>query len=147
MSELLAAYPVVIQLPVLWGDMDAYRHVNNTVYFRYFECARIAYFERINLYDLRDATGVGPILGSVQCRFRLPLTYPDTISVGARVTETKDDRFEVEHCVVSHRHQKLAAQRSGVVMAYDYKAQKKAVWPVEVNSRIWQLQEQDKANG
>lgn len=147
MHELLSAYPVIIELPVLWGDMDAYSHVNNTVYFRYFESARIAYFERIKLYELRDATGIGPILGSVQCRFRLPLTYPDTISVGARVIEVAADRFTVEHSIVSQHHQKIAAQGSGVVVAYDYRIQKKAVWPAEVNPRIQLLEEQGGAGG
>ena len=147
MQELLAEYQVIIELPVLWGDMDAYSHVNNTVYFRYFESARIAYFERIQLYELRDATGIGPILGSVQCRFRLPLTYPDTISVGSRVTEIQDDRFEIEHAVVSHRHQKIAAQGAGIVVAYDYRAQKKAVWPDEVTLHIRQLEGQGRDRG
>ena len=147
MTQLLTDYPVIIELPVLWGDMDAYSHVNNTVYFRYFESARIAYFERINLYEIRDATGIGPILGSTHCRFRLPLTYPDTISVGSRVSETKADRFEMEHCIVSHRHQKIAAQGAGMVVAYDYRTQKKAVWPTAVNLRIQQLEEQGSARG
>ena len=37
----LENYPVVIEIPVAWGDMDAFQHVNNVAYFRYFESARI----------------------------------------------------------------------------------------------------------
>ena len=44
MNSPVADYPVVIETPVAWGEMDAYGHVNNIVYFRYFESARIAYF-------------------------------------------------------------------------------------------------------
>src|SRR5262249_44770182 len=44
---LLAALPVIVELPVVWGEMDAYRHVNNAVYFRYFESARLEYFRRL----------------------------------------------------------------------------------------------------
>ena len=47
MSEVLQGYPVTVEIPVAWGDMDAYGHVNNTMYFRYFETARIAYFYRL----------------------------------------------------------------------------------------------------
>jgi acyl-CoA thioester hydrolase len=36
MRELLAGYPVILDIPVAWGEMDALRHVNNIVYFRYF---------------------------------------------------------------------------------------------------------------
>ncbi len=46
-DALLPSYPVVVEWDVAWGDMDAYGHVNNVVYFRYFEQARIAYLERI----------------------------------------------------------------------------------------------------
>ena len=50
MHELLALYPVTLALRVAWGDMDAFQHVNNTVYFRYFESARIAYREWFGVY-------------------------------------------------------------------------------------------------
>ena len=65
MHEKLRGYPVVIEIPVFWGDMDAMRHVNNTVYLRYFESARIALFERLGYLDVMEQTGVGPILGSI----------------------------------------------------------------------------------
>jgi hypothetical protein len=46
-DTLLAAFPVVVELPVAWGDMDSYRHVSNVVYFRYLENARLEYFRRL----------------------------------------------------------------------------------------------------
>ncbi|MCB0148997.1 MAG: acyl-CoA thioesterase, partial [Caldilineaceae bacterium] len=52
MHDLLAGYPVVIEIPVAWGEMDAFQHVNNIVYFRYFESGRIAYFERAGMMNL-----------------------------------------------------------------------------------------------
>ncbi len=47
MQEILKHYSVIIETPVAWGEMDAFQHVNNIVYFRYFESVRIAYFEKI----------------------------------------------------------------------------------------------------
>ncbi len=140
MEELLAGYPVVIQLPVAWGDMDAMQHVNNTVYFRYFESGRIAYFERLELMAQMKETGVGPILGSASCRFKFPLTYPDTISVGVRVTEMGQDRFTMAFRVVSHRHQRVAAEGDGLIVVYDYRAGRKAPIPQEVRARIQALE-------
>ena len=49
----LPDYPVVIQQTVAWGDMDAYRHVNNVVYFRYLENARLEYLERLGVLSTR----------------------------------------------------------------------------------------------
>ena len=40
--------PVSVQIPVAWGDMDAFGHVNNTVYLRWFETARIAFFRAVD---------------------------------------------------------------------------------------------------
>jgi acyl-CoA thioesterase FadM len=52
MENLMEGYPVVIEVPVAWGEMDAFGHLNNIVYFRYFESARIAYFHKIGLIDM-----------------------------------------------------------------------------------------------
>ena len=86
MEELLKGYPVVIVTPVAWGEMDSLQHVNNIIYFRYFESARMAYFNQLDIWSYMNETGIGPILASTECRFRIPLTYPDTVSIGTRVT-------------------------------------------------------------
>jgi acyl-CoA thioester hydrolase len=50
MKELISTYPVVIEIPIAWGDMDAFQHVNNKVYFKHFESARILYFENWGIH-------------------------------------------------------------------------------------------------
>lgn len=140
-QQLLEAYPIVIETPVAWGEMDSLQHVNNIVYFRYFESARMAYFERIGFWTYMDETGVGPILASTNCKFRLPLTYPDTVSVGARVSDIGDDRFLMHYAAVSHRHAKLAAEGDGLIVSYDYRALTKAPLPEEIRRRIRDLEQ------
>src|SRR5262245_29871391 len=138
--DLLDQYPVIIKTQVAWGEMDAFQHVNNIVYFRYFESARIAYFERINFADQETNGGIGPILAHTQCRFRRALTYPDTISIGARVTEIKEDRFMMALGVFSHRLQKIAAEGTAEIVAFDYRQNKKALLPAEVVEKIAALE-------
>ena len=75
----VAEYPAVLRLPVQWGDQDAYRHVNNVVYFRWFESARIVYLEKIGLKEMYHAQGIGPILAAIACNYRRQLNYPDTV--------------------------------------------------------------------
>jgi acyl-CoA thioester hydrolase len=139
MEDLLAEYPVIVECPVIWGDMDAYQHVNNTVYFRYFETVRIAFFDRIKFEEAKDETGIGPILASTQCRFRLPLTYPDTVSIGARVIDVLEDRLTMLYRVVSHKHKKIAAEGDGLLMAYDYQSMCKASFPALIRERILKI--------
>jgi len=143
MKNLTEGYPVVIEIPVAWGEMDAFQHVNNIAYFRYFESARIAYFEKLNLLDLMNRTGIGPILASTSCKFRIPLKYPDKVLSGVRVTSIKEDRFIMNYIVVSTKHKKIAAEGDGVIVAFNYRENMKTLMPEELRQRILDI-EKDK---
>ena len=139
-NKLLADFPVVIETPVAWGEMDAFQHVNNIVYFRYFESGRIAYFEKIAYMEYMEKEGLGPILAHTDCRYRAPLTYPDKISIGGSVIEMKDDRFTMELRVVSHKLQKVAAEGTALLVSYDYRNLKKAPLPEVIRRNIEKLE-------
>jgi acyl-CoA thioester hydrolase len=139
-ESLLAGFPVVVELPVAWGDMDSYRHVNNVVYFRYLENARLEYFRRLDWFEYERQTRVGPILAATQARFRKPLTYPDTIWVTARVVSIESDRFHLEHRVVSRRLGAVAAEGKGTVVTFDHGAGHKVALPEELRRRIEALE-------
>lgn len=136
----LEGYPVIIEIPVAWGEMDSYGHVNNIIYFRHFESARIAYFTQIGFPKHKEETGIGPILASTNCRFRAALTYPDTVSVGARVLDISSDRFTMDFCTISHKLGKVAAEGQGVIVSYDYRAGSKVLLPQEIRARIEALE-------
>lgn len=136
MTALLDNYPVVIEIPVAWGEMDAFQHVNNMVYFRYFESARIAYFKAVGYTRLMKASGVGPILAETRCRYRFPLTFPDTVQVGAGVSEIGTDRFRMIYAIVSRTHKKLAAEGDGLIVSYDYAGREKTPLPSSLVERI-----------
>lgn len=71
----LAEYPVIYEQKVAWGDMDAFGHVNNAVYYRYIESARICYFEELNIFQQDIYT----VVASSQCQYLRPLFYPDQL--------------------------------------------------------------------
>jgi acyl-CoA thioester hydrolase len=139
-ESLLAGFPVVIEQAVAWGEMDSYRHVNNVVYFRYFENARLEYFRRLDWFQFERDTGVGPILAATQARFRRPLTYPDTVSVATRIATLAEDRFTMEVVVVSHRLAAVAAEGQGTVVTFDYATGQKVPIPEELRCRITALE-------
>ncbi len=141
MVKTLEKYPVVIEQPIVWGEMDAFLHVNNVVYFRYFETARIAYFEKLDVLDYMNRTGVGPILASTACRFRIPLSYPDKIFIGAKVTGIEEDRFAMHYVVESEKHGKTAAEGDGLIVVFNYRENKKAVIPDELRWKIVALEQ------
>ena len=68
-----------MQMPLRWGDMDAMGHVNNTVYFRYFEQARVEWFHSFGCEFGSD--GEGPVIVNAHCSFMRQLKYPADIEV------------------------------------------------------------------
>ncbi len=139
-DALLKDFPVVVELPVFWGDMDYFRHVNNIVFFRYFESARIEYLQRIGFRQEAEADGAGPILQSTQARFRRPLTWPDTVRVGARTVDVGDDRFTQEYRLVSLAQGEVAAEGGGVLVSFDYAASRKVPLPPRIREAIRALE-------
>lgn len=75
-------------IPIRWGDMDAMGHVNNTVYFRYMEQARIAWYDKLGLRPGDGLPeGAGPVIVNAHCSFLKPLTYPGDVEVKVYVGE------------------------------------------------------------
>lgn len=133
-------YPVIIELPVQWGEMDAFNHVNNVTYFRYFESARIAYFEQAGLMERMKAEGVGPILASTECQYRRPVTYPDTLKIGARISEIQPFGFVQQYAIYSTAQDAIATQGSGRIVLLDYRTQKKVEPDEALVSTLKQLE-------
>ena len=69
----------VTTIPMRWGDMDAYGHVNNTVYFRFMEQARVEWCEEVGV-EVRPG-GLGPVIINASCTFLIPMTYPGMVEV------------------------------------------------------------------
>lgn len=136
----LAGYPVVVEIPVLWGHMDAFQHVNNTVYFRFFESARIAYGDRIEMYKFLTELGIGPILAATSCSFLKPLRYPDTVKVGCKTARLTEVEMEQEYLVYSDRLKKPAAAGTAKIVAYDYNQLKKSRFPKPLIDNILRLE-------
>jgi acyl-CoA thioester hydrolase len=85
-------------------------------------------------------TGIGPILANTQCKFKIPLTYPDRVSVGAKVDLIENDRFLMKYLVVSHKHKNIAALGEGMLVSFNYHENKKAPIPDEIRARITDLE-------
>jgi acyl-CoA thioester hydrolase len=136
----LAPFPVVVEVDVAWGEMDSYAHVNNAVYFRYFENARIAYLDRVGWIESKVSAGLGPILHSTSARFRKPVTYPDHLYTGARVIDIQPDRVKFEYRIVSAKLNAIACEGEAIIVSYDYRVQSKCPIPNAVRTAIEELE-------
>ncbi len=139
MADELKDYPVVVTIPVAWGEMDALGHVNNAMYFRYFETARMIYLERAGLLEIMKEILIGPILARTSCTFRVPIYYPDTLEVGTRVKTIGNTHFNMEYLVVSKKHG-VSAYGDGVIVTFDYSKNTKAPVPDPIMRAIEKLE-------
>jgi acyl-CoA thioester hydrolase len=139
-NELLADYAAVIVLPVIWGDMDAFQHVNNTIYLRWFESARIAFMEKAGLRQVLTEMNLGPILASVTCNFRKQIRYPDTVHIGAKVSGFGRTSLTIDHAVVSEALGQVAADGKSIVVIFDYQSQRPVRIPQQMLDAFDRLQ-------
>ena len=132
-------WPVTIELPVQWGDEDSFGHVNNVIYLRWFESARIAYFERAGV--LSQMPEVGPIQARQEIDYRLPLHYPDRLLVSATVTKLGNTSFTMGLRLRSHAHERaIAAEGLAVIVMMDYRNHRKVPIGAELRKRIQELE-------
>lgn len=139
-TEFNQAFPVRVTLPVQWGDMDAFDHVNNAMYFRYFETARLAYFEHLDLLKTMQQDQIGPILAETSCRFKRPLTYPDTIRVGAAVIENHPYGFLMQYGIYSETQDAVCSVGNGRIVLLDYQSGEKIKPDEDMLKRIQTLE-------
>jgi len=112
--------PVQMEIPVAWGEMDAFGHVNNVVYLRWFETGRMAFFSEVGV-TLRDIDGgCGPILAHTSCAFRKPVTFPDTVTVHTSIERIGTKSFVMRYRIESHALGDTAAEGDGTVVWFDY---------------------------
>jgi acyl-CoA thioester hydrolase len=98
-------------IPVRWGDMDAQRHVNNTVYFRYMEQARIEWLAVVDA-PVGEGPGVGSVIVNASCTFIEPIEYPGTVEVRMFIGSPGRSSFEsyYELWIGARKHAEGAAK-------------------------------------
>ena len=126
----IESYPIRLDIPVQWGDMDSAHHVNNLRYMRWTESSRIEFFRKFNI-GVAFQNGIAPILAWQDCKYIFPMTYPDTAIVTCKVSSVEEGQFFIESKIYSLLHQRIAAVSTQRMMAYDYSTLVKAKLPDE----------------
>ncbi len=135
-------YPFKVPYKVLWGEMDSLQHVNNAVYFRYFEQARIEILHDLNFdLDQRSLGEEGPILAKIDCSFRSPLIYPDDIVIGSWVKGIGNSSVLIDHEIWSETQKTVVTHAASVMVFVNFKTGEKIRVSEAIRKMIWNLQE------
>ncbi|MES2423652.1 MAG: thioesterase family protein [Pseudomonadota bacterium] len=94
--EARSAYPVFRTISTRWMDNDAYGHVNNVVYYSWFDTAVNAHLVEQGVLDIHHGSTIGLVI-ETQCNYFAPLAFPQQVEAGIRVAKigTSSVRYEV----------------------------------------------------
>jgi acyl-CoA thioester hydrolase len=126
----------VERIPIRWGDMDAMGHVNNTVYFRYMEQARIGWFEAL-VPQAQAWKSTGIVIVNASCNFRKPINYPGTVEVSVFCGPPGGSSVATHYDLSVN--QELYADGAATVVFIDMEKQK----PMRIPDRIRGLLKED----
>ena len=117
-----------VTVPLRWGDMDAMGHINNTLYFRYMEIARLEWIFKIGAST--DLQGEGPVIVNAFCNFLRQLAYPGDARVTLFVAEPGRSSFETYHTIERTDEPGVVYAEGGARVVWtDYRAKKSAPMP------------------
>ncbi len=125
----------VEMIPIRWGDMDAMGHVNNTIYFRYMEQARISWFGTLGAQPRPD--GIGPVIINAACTFKKELTYPGIVEVRTYAGKPGDSSVPtfIEMRMADDPNT-VYAEGSAVIVWIDYPKRKSVRVPAHVRASL-----------
>lgn len=131
-ADLRLVHSMVI--PMRWGDMDAMGHINNTLYFRYLEIARLQWFGELGVPA--NPQGVGPVIANAFCNFIRQLEYPGDVIVNTYVGAIGRSSFDTYHDMRrADQPDVISANGGATVVWVDFPAQRSV--PVPESVRQW----------
>ena len=93
--ESRSAYAHFCDITTRWMDNDVYQHVNNVVYYSFFDTAVNQHLIELGLLDVEDSPVVGLVVEN-QCRYFSSLAFPDKVTVGMRVSHIGTSSIQYE---------------------------------------------------
>ena len=117
----LKGFAVIYEQKVEWGDMDAFNHVNNVVYYNYAQRARIHYLEQVDMFNLQTYT----VLASSSCQYLNSVTFPDVLWIGIRAKKIGNTSLTHDYVYFSTAQQKVVATVSSVIVFFDQNGKNK----------------------
>ena len=134
--EELAHYPIIHQQPIHWGEMDAFNHLNNVVYYRYAESARIGYLKALGMFDGNMVT----VLAQSSCQYLRLVIFPDTLLLGVRCQRLGTTSIVIEYSYYSMAQAAIVATAEAVIVRLESNGQDKKPWTNEERERLLALE-------
>ena len=130
-----ADYPHFTAISTRWSDNDAYRHVNNVVYYGFFDTAVNQMLIEAGALDIEGSPAVGLVV-ETQCRYFAPVSFPDRVNVGLRVAHLGRSSIRYELAVFRNDEPQACAQGHFVHVYVDRASQRPVALPAPVLAAV-----------
>lgn len=130
------SFPVKFEQKVAWGDMDSLGHVNNVIYYRYMESARIHYFNHLDILN----SDVDTVVALSECKYIKPVFFPDQLDIFCGVEEVRNSAFRMKYVLFSHSQQQIVAEGMAVIVCVDKLNMHKVLLPRDIKEKIFNLE-------
>lgn len=124
-----------LSLRIDWSELDVFGHVNNVMFMKYVQAARLNYVEHIGLMDLYRSESLGFMVAEAACTFKKPLHFPGSVHLVTRLLSAGNTSFALEH-TITNGDGELVAVAKDVLVVYDFSKQEKWTIPLSVRLRM-----------
>ena len=128
-------FPFPIKQAVLWGEMDAWNHINNVIYFRYFETGRVEFFNKTNLWKLFLDENVRIVVGKLECNYTKEIMHPADIEIAVAITKIGNSSLIVHHKVTNSNNE-ICAHGEGIIVGTNPATGKSIPWSENIRSEF-----------
>nr|WP_269134636.1 thioesterase family protein [Vibrio cincinnatiensis] len=98
------------------------------------------YSSTVALWGNYEGIPQGPVLSETQCRYKIPITFPDTLLIGSRVVDIQTDRFTMEYQIVSKKIGKVTTTGSATIIMFNFVSGQKAALPDRLIQTVQQME-------
>lgn len=127
-------YPFPLTQKVIWGDMDAFNHVNNVIFFRYFENGRVEFFNKTKLWETYFEENIKIVVGKLECNYIKQVVHPATIEISVGIKKIGNSSLTVHHKVSSNGE--VVAHGDGIIVATDPVTGKSTPWTEKLRAEF-----------
>ncbi len=138
-AEARSAYRHFQMIPTRWMDNDVYGHVNNVVYYSYFDTVVNQYLIEQHVLDIGNSAVIGLVV-ETQCHYFAPLTFPDVVHTGLRVAKLGNSSVRYEIGLFRNNEQTASAQGHFVHVYVDRVTRRPTALPAAMRSALEKLQ-------
>ena len=128
-------FNLTLKIVTSWGEMDAFGHINNSVFFRYFENIRIKYFQQCQIL-FNEESAIKPILSETHCKFIKPIYFPQSIIACAKTLSFTNNSFTMQYAIFESEDKSCIALGTGTITSFNYNTKKRSPLPKKWRSSI-----------